>query len=518
MTNFKMKKAIYVCFLITILLSVIALYFAHLNNYIEEATWIEINSVIGWICLIYSILTWKSLRNEVLCLYVVYLILLYLFTFGQSLLIIFNLVHPAKSLLNRLAITQLIDAQFFTLLSLISFHLGALVICKEPKDKYRRESIDRENQPTEKNMVIMKAIKYTGIILFFLSLPGLIYNTFTTVRVVVGGGYGAIYGYHTVPLPQKSMAVRLFQETANYYIPALICLLVAYRSNKNVRSLLLVFFAINMISGLYIGGRSEAATLFLIIILIFHYTINPISKTRLIQMGAFTYAFMSFFSVVAQLRGQANRSFLDYLSVFFESFGKESLFFMTISEIGWTMFPLCAVMSIVPLNFDFLLGKSYLYAFISVIPNFGFWEIHPAKIYCGGAQWLMDTLNLWSGPGFTLIADAYRNFGWWGFIALFGFGLLFGSLYSSVNKFSAYEKPDAFCIIMIFFATTLISVRGDNLSIARPFYYIVVPVYLLIKIIYGSLKRRNSSSLRHLREDLYHEKKIQNRDNHASLY
>ena len=92
------------------------------------------------------------------------------------------------------------------------------------------------------------------------------------------------------------------------------------------------------------------------------------------------------------------------------------------------------------------------------------------------------------GPGFTLIADAYRNFGWYGFLVLIGIGAFFGGLYSSVDTVTIHRRPDLICVMLIFFYSTLMSVRGDNLYIVRPLFYVVIPIYLLIHLINIYLK------------------------------
>ena len=59
------------------------------------------------------------------------------------------------------------------------------------------------------------------------------------------------------------------------------------------------------------------------------------------------------------MRNLSNRTFMDYISVFTESFGKQNLFFEALSEIGGTMYPLCSVMMLVPDRYPFFAGKSY---------------------------------------------------------------------------------------------------------------------------------------------------------------
>ena len=491
MKKFKTKKLIYSSFIILFILSIIILKIIYDNSSYSNILWLRTNSIIGWIALVISIITWKKIRHELVSLYIIYLILLYFFTYGQTLLIVYNLVDESKDLLLRFSSTEIINMQFFTLLSLLAFHFGALLFCKKPNTNnsniynyvFEKDSYNSK----DRKFIMLKAIEYGGLILLVFSVPGFIYDTINTLNTVIQGGYGAIYGYHTGGVAGQRILLRIFEQTGEYFIPALICLLIAYKSHSIKRRLIFSLLILRILNGLYIGGRGGAVVLVLVLIMASHYTVRTLNKRKLVKIGIFSYFFVSFLSIVGQMRGAANKGGLDYFIAFIESFGKENLFFRTLSELGWTMFPLGAVMRIVPDQYSFLYGKSYFYALTSIIPNLGFWDIHPAKVYAGGGQWLMGTLNLWSGPGFTLIADAYRNFEWVGFIVLIGFGIFFGRVYSSIDKNSINVKPESVCMVLITFATTVMSVRGDNLYIVRPLVYIVIPIYMLIRIIYNKI-------------------------------
>src|SRR5690554_3672984 len=80
----------------------------------HNSTWLNILGIIGWGTLIWSIITWFFLRKEIICFYVVFLLLLYLFTFGQSLLIPFSLVSDTYNLFNIFSVSKILNAQIYT--------------------------------------------------------------------------------------------------------------------------------------------------------------------------------------------------------------------------------------------------------------------------------------------------------------------------------------------------------------------------------------------------------------------
>lgn len=486
--SFTSKKAVYVFYTSLFLLMIVFFRFLYITTN-NDISWLEINSLLGWLTIIWSVVSWKGIRNEIISMYTSFYLLLTLFTYGQSLLIIFDLVEKESDLIYRFTTEQLIETQFFTLMCLIAFHLGALINCKnseysESLDLNHRATLEGNEIGGNNNAFMIKAIKITGFLLLALSLPGFIYDSLSTLSIVAEGGYRALYGYQSGGASSKGLILRIFEATGSYYIPSQICLLIAFRKRKKIRRTIYFGLGIHILNSLYIGGRGSAVALIIVLLLLHHYTIEPLKSKKVIKLVISSYFVVSFLSIIAELRGLANRNISDYFIVFFNSIGEENLFIKTISEIGWTMFPLGAIMTIIPDSYDFLYGKSYFYALTSLIPNLGFWEVHPAKKNAGGASWLMDTLNLWSGPGFTPIAEAFQNFGWYGFTILIILGAIVGHVYSNITKNTIYIKPEAVCISLILFEVTIMSTRSESLSIIRPLFFVVIPIYLLIKIIY----------------------------------
>lgn len=484
MNNFKMKKSLYITIntVLLFIVGMLVLKTGDIQSMSESECffWIKIYGICGWISFGTALYTWFKLRKEFICLYNLFLLLLYLFTYAQCLLSVFNLVPETSALFRYCTKNDILNAEMFTILSLICFHIGALFSCKK---------LQLDNNSTIKNpkdsTLMNAAIKKVGLIFLFFSAPSFFYTLLSMVTTVATKGYRAIYGYDEVSGLSLSTMDKMVNITSDYFIPALICLLIVYRNSRRNRNIILLLMGIEIVIKLYIGGRGDAIILLLIILVTYHYTVKPITLRKALKYSMYGYILISFLTVIAQTRGDTNRSIFNYISVFCDSFGNENLFISAVSEMGFTLYPLLMVMKIVPSFYGFLHGKSYLYAFTSIIPNIGFWEVHPATLYSRGGVWLMEVLNLSFGPGYTLCADAYRNFGWGGFWILALFGMLFGKIYSSFDKNTINRRPEIFAVVMIFTYSTLMCVRGDNVYLVRPTFYIVLPMYIMIKLIYN---------------------------------
>jgi oligosaccharide repeat unit polymerase len=401
---------------------------------------------------------------------------------------VFNLVNDDSYLFWSLTKYQFVRAQMFTLICLITFHIGALIGCK--KNSTMSEMFNPRYKFKEKEIELnMKTINQTGKLLFLFSFPSFLYYTIRSISIVSDRGYAAIYGYDGTIVATTNIVIKLFSFTSQYFFPSLICLLVANKNFRIRRNIVVMIMLVCIINDLYIGGRSSAVKLVLVIICIYHYCVKTINKKSGIKLTIIGYLLISFLSIVGQLRVVNNRNLIDYFVAFMDSFGKENLFVDAIVEMGGSMFPLAKVMEIFPDIIAFWDGKSYLYALYSLIPNLGFWEIHPALQYSAGSDWLMKLLNMGYGPGFSLCADAFRNFGWSGSIMLFFWGIVFGHVFSLIDKNTVSERPDIFCCVMIFANAIMMTVRGDSLIIIRPIFYIALPIYFLLSFFKNSHKR-----------------------------
>ena len=157
-----------------------------------------------------------------------------------------------------------------------------------------------------------------------------------------------------------------------------------------------------------------------------------------------------------------------------------------VQEIGFSCIPLLCMMSIVPGSEAFLYGKGYLYSLIG--------GIVPSKLDVTGTvekinqqshifeEWQTQYYpNFDFGLGFSLNAESYINFGWFGFIAIFV--VCFVVVYF-LNQYQEYLPDSIFpkyvACILIFAWVTL--ARRDSYYVWKAIVYCVVllQIYLWI--------------------------------------
>lgn len=443
------------------------------SNY--EMIYLQIMGVIGWGVILWSILTWKYRKREVFGPYIVFLVSGFVFMFGQSLLLPLNLVADKNNLLNTFNQREIFIAQFYTILSFLFFHIGALY--------------SKSNFITVKSKVsiAIDSIKVMGILLFTFSVIPYAYITYNDLVISIRYGYGELFRQGS-----STGVAAIFMNISLYFVPSLICLYIAFNKQEFQRFIITSIFILVILVEVIIGSRGSAITLVMILLILRHYLVKNINIKTAIPYGLGAYLTLSFLSVVAKLRSIPNKSLYLYVQSFFI---ENNLFSETITELGGSMFPLLQTMRLVPNTYAYRFGSSYLYSFTTVIPNIGFWDVHPGALHGNLGNWLQEVLNLSYGPGYSMFAETYINFGWFGFLFITLFGLLIGYTFSRVNKYNAHKRPEMLAFSLIILSLTLMIVRNSFISVIRAYFYIGFPILVLIYLI-NSLIQQQSSTIK----------------------
>lgn len=441
---------------------------------------IRMMGILGWVLLVSSMFTWLKRGNRLVSPYMVFLVVLYLFSFGTPLLYAFS-VTPENDLLGFLEINRrgIYESEWLTLLMLISFHLGALVYTDKKKNVRHIKDIN--------NFISNKRLARIGWLLFIISIYFYVSETINNLV------YSVLYGYAALFEREDSTGLgHLTNFFSELFIPSVICLYIAYKDNKLIRYSITTLLLLNIGAIFVIGGRSNGVILLAILLILRDSLIKHFSKKEYLGLAIGGLILLSFFSYTATTRNEGGRSFdIKTLEI------DDNTIVKAIAEMGGSQSCLIKTMEFVPKQEDFRYGRTYLFAFTTIIPNLGFWEIHPAKKEANMSDWLTDKLGLSYGTGFSMCAEAYINFGYLGPIVFFLFGLLFARIFGSIElsiNIKDYAKL-AFLLIIFWFALKL--PRNNFIGMVRPFFYYAGPIYLYCK--YGKkkmiVKKKNDTEL-----------------------
>ena len=446
-----------------IILPFFCLLYVYLGVQIMNPT-MQTLSLMGWLGLmqlLYSILSWLKRGNQLISPYVIFLITLYIFSFGQSFLWALGFEFERTLIgYKGIVISEVFEAQVLTLIMLAFFQIGA-------------SNIRTRRVTPESDSIIdtSKRLKEIGWTIFVISILPYSIETYQNMVMSLSGGYGALYSG-----PAKIGISNWAGIIADYCIPSLICLFIAYRQNKRVRYFITLFFIVNIIVILITGGRTFAVILLALIIVLYNYLVHKFSKKWLFIGAIGGLFFLQLLSFIAEVRVERDKS-ISVEAINLEKNGAVD----AIAEMGSSMFCLIKTMNLVPDYYDYRYGRSYAFAFTSLIPNLGFWDIHPAKKEANLSDWLSDTLGLDYGTGFSMCAEAYANFGYLCFIVFFFWGWFIANIFGKIEV--CVLKRDyallAFLLILFWFFLTL--PRNNFINLIRPLFFIAGPIYLYCK-------------------------------------
>lgn len=440
-------------------------------------------SKIAVFSIILNIILWRRLSKEWLSPYMIFLIVMFLFSCGQSIGWVLNLNMGDKDLWGRVdhGLTRelLTNGLCYSILGITAFQLGAVV--------FYNPELYKINQKRYTADEVTCTFQKVGKILILFAVPAFIAQTVQLAISVMNGGY---HSYYETILSRSAFGT-LLTRLSDFYEPVLLVLLVGYRKEKNKVILIVFLLFIDIIASLYIGGRSGAVMIALGVILALHYFVKPIKGKMVVFYSAIGYLGIAVLNTIANIRNVIDKSFSTFIISFLYSL--QNVIGDFIGELGWTMTSTCWTMNLTESQYPFRYGMSYLVSVVSWVPSFVFGGVHPCTVWADLGNWLQSSLGMGYGPGYTMIAESYLNFSWYGVLAMFVEGTIIVRVISRVQYIHLEDDLFGTTFQIMVIMTIMKSLVRSSLSVAmRSTVFVILPLYVLLKI---SLKNSKERSL-----------------------
>ncbi len=454
----------------------------------------EADSLIYHFCLIlcgltiWSFWSWYIVTKSLFNPYILFLLSVFLFNGGQTLLEIFHInEYGVLKYLNSpsdippLSALDILNTIFLVVISMGGMHLGALISLVTIKDNYQFSKTYTCNIDAQtKNSYII------GWRLFCLSVLPAIYVLKGTISLVASGGYSSIYEQDSAT--SFSAAPNVI---AAFLVPASLFILAGSSSQKNGKGRLIgagviIFYAMTRF---FTGERNQAIMPLISLAWLWHRLVKPIPKTFL--FGISSLMIFVIFPVVAATRNTAGQDRLSIDSLIEVYSSIDNPIIASLSEMGGSMITVAYTLLIFPRDKDFQLGADYFYAILTIIPNI-FGKLHPTVARGLPNNWLTEQINpyiasIHGSYGFSLIAEAYQNFGWVGApIALGVIGFLFAKFMLWADQSC---DPAKIAMVASFLSFFLFYARAESALMVRPLiWYSIIP-YLCVRALNTSSKK-----------------------------
>jgi hypothetical protein len=326
-----------------------------------------------------------------------------------------------------------------------------------------------------------------GYFLLAVSLVPFYLTARDAVSLVSDFGYTQLY--RITPLTSYAATPRILAE---FIVPAAMFMLVgaAGRWSRIAPSLgvILMYAAVH----LFLGDRANATLPLIAWLWLFHTTVRQIPTRLLITGSAIMVVAFAAIGVLRDL-DSVNRASLGIIGALASS---ANPFTGILAEVGGSMSTVAYTIELIPSIRPFDLGQGYGLALLTVIPNLS-GGIHPALAHGDYETWVTAAMfpiyaATGHGLGYSVIAEAYANFGWFALIpcAAIGFGV--GSLQFWSSSPGRY-LPIRAAAVASYLPFLLFFARSESNAIVRPlFWYAMIPAAAVYASDRFILKRRRS--------------------------
>lgn len=439
----------------------------------------QIIGILGLLIIAWCVISIRIKHKRFLVLVLLFELSYYILTSGQSFLYALNI--PLQSTLDLYLSEPTIDvntAYIYNYLCLMMFHVGLL---SEMTKKYRL--ILGKTIKSEEKHDYTATMQTIGWIIFLFSVIPYFMGRRSLYVAYSNLGYRAAY----LNTGGTTSWAKITKMIGPYYVYSVFLLLVSYKDDKIKRSFFTGIVMFISLLNFMVGNRSEPIC-YMFALFWFkgkYPTTDSGKKLTSIMLVIFI---VSLFIVIPIIGATRNNGTLSIETILDSLVGTESALNMvkdTFIGLGWSAFPLIKTMQLIPNSISYHYGESYFFALLSVFPNL-VGGTHISVKYAGLPAWLMNTLKMTYGPGFSMPAEAYYNFGWFGIIVFALLGRIISRLLrediDDKNLLSVFSKIGLFIV--------LFSVpRREMLTSIRNSVYDIGFIYVAVKILYNYNKK-----------------------------
>ncbi|WP_366161294.1 O-antigen polysaccharide polymerase Wzy [Bacillus infantis] len=446
--------------------------------YIPYETSLGLYSWLGNFILLCGIITFKKIKGTHINPYTMFFLSYYFFSFGQPFLFSVGIEYEEFNLLRLFPQEDILLYCLFFCVSTCFMLLGALIAIKKDSNIQILSSELKQD-----DIVLNNAVKIVAWLMFIVSTPMYLNNLISNMIRSIKYGYRTIY-----EVDETTSAVSNVIESLDmWFITSIILLLVVYKSNKLIRSIIMLLFVFIILGMFIVGGRGGAMAMLCSLIFIWNAEIKKFTRTNKVTLSIGLLIIFSLLPVIQNFRATEYKTIEDFLEIL-KLMYKDNLYVDIIGELGSSMQPWLLTYDLIPENYSFKLGQSFIASFLAVIPSVLLGG-HSFTEYTHLSGWLMEVNNMSYGPGFSLLAESYYNFAWFGAVFMFVIGwFIFKLISNNMLRGKILRYKNAFSAIALYLFIT-IARSSLYLGVRKEVYSIILPI-LAIMILYASLKKK----------------------------
>lgn len=445
-----------------IVFAVFMVYFIIGNSESLAYNKLKVLGILGWFVLIIFLILYKHITNVFITPSTILVLSMFAFSYGQILLYGLGVKYDYffqnsyYSFLYGNDVNILLSGNFYTLICLSVFCLGILISIKA-----------RIGESIPKNIKFDAPMGDAFLIMFIASaIPYLAYNAYLAF-------YSLSHGYSkTLDLTQPS----IIRYIGVFFLPSAIGSIISCKNNRNLKRFIIFCTIINCVCAFIIGGRSLAFGLIIGLVIILMLNKELSGKTVFLMcLGAFILATISV--SVAEYRSDH----VSFISIMIDNMLYKNVLIQFLGEAGFSGTSIVWTMKIVQSGYETFDGMTYVGAVFKMIPSsldiFNILTFFDQYTQLEGI--LTEYFSFNFGVGFSLVAESYINFKWFGVVPIFFEAIIFGRLLNLEKKDNVWK----IYVSVVMMIVLLTIPRRDIVFLSNQITLCVIFPYIFIKVV-----------------------------------
>jgi len=394
--------------------------------------------------LLISVLLIAYINKKLFTIAALFLILSFLFHFGQSIIISFgfNDVYAHRNVLSETSYELYIKSEIFTFISHFFLTIGMVYA-----PNFYQKTLSNEHEED----IMLRKLKIISLTVICISIIPLIYLDILKLLAVRTSGYLSTYSTYS------SGINKYLGLIAQFCRPAITMFLISIKKENKKNKIIFILSSIYYIVMMLSGDRGTNMIYLLANIFVYYKIIKQVKVRTIIYASIAGYILLGFISSINILRSSADMSFEAFIS-YFAIRSKDGIIYSTLREFGGTIKTLCYAIQFIPSYTNYNYGLTYIFSWLIISPvlpekiinlfntNFTFVNAFPESYqYSLGGSYL---------------GELFFNFGWIGsFFAIF-IGAFVGFINNLIENSIKKNNWLIFSICMILFPNLLLWIRG----------------------------------------------------------
>jgi oligosaccharide repeat unit polymerase len=360
-------------------------------------------------------------------------------------------------------------------LGIMCMHLGAMVFLGGRK-------------PRSRPVVQVRAVSSRGpsIVGGIVVAISIIPAAFQTVAAV---GFSMSHSYGASHLEDAAVGLDAWQRIlAGSLLPGAFYFLVGRPRSRGRQFVTLACVAVTVLTFFFVGDRSDGTMALIAALWLYEKAVRKAPRSFLVAVIATLLVLYPLVFVTRGLTGGERLS----TDVWINALSKVGNPVQnSVVEMGGSLAVLAHVIDLVPSTRSFDFGMSYLSALGSIVPNFS-GDLHPSAKR-SLSTWLITTIDPYmaahgGGKGFSVLAEAYVNFGWAGIVVIMW---LLGAGLARVTRWAdSTQDPAVWAAVACLLIVAPKCARAECLEVVRSFIWYSVALYGACSLIQQKQARR----------------------------